>query len=69
MDALQNKRKSVRDSENLTNVDLLKTSWKYQAKEFFNNSNLHGVHYIAEKDRPFHEKLVPTYLNRRGKDE
>ncbi|XP_065206845.1 pickpocket protein 28-like [Planococcus citri] len=58
MDASKNKRPSDRESETLSKIELLKTSWKYQAKEFFNNSNLHGVHYIAEKDRPFHEKFI-----------
>lgn len=53
-----NREKSAKSSESqqLTKFELLKTSWTYQAKEFFNNSNLHGVRYIAEKDRPFHEK-------------
>lgn len=37
---------------------LLKTSLKYQTKEFFNNSTLHGVRYIAEKGRPFGEKFM-----------
>lgn len=37
---------------------LLKTSLKYQTKEFFHNSTLHGVRYIAEKGRPFGEKFM-----------
>ncbi|XP_054274643.1 sodium channel protein Nach-like [Macrosteles quadrilineatus] len=37
---------------------LLKTSWKYQTGEFFNKSTLHGVRYIAEKDRPFCERFM-----------
>lgn len=37
---------------------LLKTSVKYQTKEFFNNSTLHGVRYIAEKGRAFGEKFM-----------
>lgn len=37
---------------------LLKTSLKYQTKEFFYNSTLHGVRYVAEKDRPFSEKFM-----------
>lgn len=37
---------------------LLKTSLKYQTKEFFNNSTLHGVRYIAEKGRSFGEKFM-----------
>lgn len=35
---------------------LLKTSWHYQAAQFFQNSTLHGVRYIAESGRPFLEK-------------
>lgn len=35
---------------------LLRTSWNYQATQFFQNSTLHGVRYIAEKGRPFLEK-------------
>lgn len=37
---------------------LLKTSLKYQVKEFFDNSTLHGIRYVAEKDRPFFEKFM-----------
>jgi Amiloride-sensitive sodium channel len=37
---------------------LLKTSLKYQTKEFFENSTLHGVRYVAEKGRPFTEKFM-----------
>lgn len=37
---------------------LLRTSLKYQTKEFFNNSTLHGVRYIAEKGRSFGEKFM-----------
>jgi hypothetical protein len=37
---------------------LLKTSLKYQTKEFFDSSTLHGVRYIAEKGRPFSEKFM-----------
>lgn len=37
---------------------LLKTSLKYQTKEFFYSSTLHGVRYIAEKGRPFNEKFM-----------
>lgn len=35
---------------------LFKSSLLYQIKEFFNNSTLHGVRYIAETGRPFIEK-------------
>ncbi|XP_073973573.1 amiloride-sensitive sodium channel pickpocket 23 isoform X2 [Rhodnius prolixus] len=37
---------------------LLKTSLKYQTKEYFNNSTLHGVRFIAEEDRPTFERLM-----------
>ncbi|BES90504.1 pickpocket 23 short form [Nesidiocoris tenuis] len=37
---------------------LFKTSWKYQTREFFENSTLHGVRYVAEKARPIYEKLM-----------
>lgn len=36
--------------------ELLKTSWTYQTREFFDHSTLHGVRYIAEEGRPFCEK-------------
>jgi amiloride-sensitive sodium channel len=36
--------------------ELLKTSWTYQTREYFNNSTLHGVQYIREEGRPFYEK-------------
>jgi acid-sensing ion channel, other len=35
---------------------LMGTSLKVQVTEFFNNSTLHGVRYIAEPGRPFGEK-------------
>lgn len=34
------------------------TSLVYQTKEFFNNSTLHGVRYIAEEGRPFGERFM-----------
>lgn len=37
---------------------LLKTSFKYQTKEFFDNSTLHGIRYIAEEGRAFFEKFI-----------
>lgn len=39
-------------------LSLLRTSLKYQTKEFFTNSTLHGVRYIAEKGRSFGEKFM-----------
>lgn len=34
------------------------SSLRYQTKEFFNNSTLHGVRYIAEEGRPFAERFM-----------
>lgn len=42
----------------ITSARLLRTSLLYQTKEFFNNSTLHGVRYIAESNRPFGERLM-----------
>ncbi|XP_077287685.1 sodium channel protein Nach-like [Arctopsyche grandis] len=39
-------------------VELLGTSWRHQTREFFDNSTLHGVRYIAEKGRPFCERFM-----------
>lgn len=39
-------------------LSLFAASLRHQTTEFFNNSTLHGVRYIAEKERPFCEKLV-----------
>ncbi|XP_049865918.1 pickpocket protein 28-like isoform X2 [Pectinophora gossypiella] len=39
-------------------LSLLATSLRHQTTEFFNNSTLHGVRYIAEKERPFCEKFM-----------
>lgn len=43
-------------------LSLFATSLRHQTTEFFNNSTLHGVRYIAEKDRPFCEKYVLTII-------
>jgi acid-sensing ion channel, other len=43
-----------------SSIKLLWTSLVYQVREFFNNSTLHGVRYIAEDGRPFGEKYVYT---------
>ncbi|XP_055711501.1 pickpocket protein 28 [Phlebotomus papatasi] len=37
---------------------LFRTSLLWQTKEFFNNSTLHGVRYIAEQGRPFAERFM-----------
>jgi len=39
---------------------LFRRSLIIQVREFFQNSTLHGVRYIAEKDRPNGEKY--TYI-------
>ncbi|KAL4703487.1 hypothetical protein ACJJTC_014357 [Scirpophaga incertulas] len=39
-------------------LSLMATSLRHQTTEFFNNSTLHGVRYIAEKERPFCEKFM-----------
>ncbi|CAG9560390.1 unnamed protein product [Danaus chrysippus] len=59
------KTKSKRTKEQLAKAkskdgpfSLLATSLRHQTTEFFNNSTLHGVRYIAEKDRPFCEKFM-----------
>ncbi|XP_045764971.1 sodium channel protein Nach-like isoform X1 [Maniola jurtina] len=39
-------------------ISLFATSLRHQTTEFFNNSTLHGVRYIAEKERPFCEKFM-----------
>lgn len=42
----------------ITTFRLLRRSFLYQTKEFFKNSTLHGVRYIAEADRPVGERLM-----------
>ncbi|XP_025197810.1 sodium channel protein Nach-like isoform X1 [Melanaphis sacchari] len=39
-------------------IKLLKTSMRLQFNEFFNQSTLHGVRYIAQSDRPLHERFM-----------
>ncbi|PSN38909.1 hypothetical protein C0J52_16367, partial [Blattella germanica] len=36
---------------------LLKTSWSFQTRQFFDNTTLHGVRYINEPNRPFCENV------------
>lgn len=40
------------------NFRLIPTNLRHQTKEFFSNSTLHGVRYIAEKGRSFGEKFM-----------
>lgn len=42
----------------ITSFRLFRTCFLYQTKEFFKNSTLHGVRYIAETDRPVFERLM-----------
>lgn len=51
-DGLKNVDETVVPSK----TKLLKTSMRYQFNEFFNHSTLHGVRYIAQSDRPLHER-------------
>lgn len=51
-------RRRQKSQEDVGGVALLAASLRHQTTEFFNNSTLHGVRYIAEKERPFCEKLV-----------
>jgi acid-sensing ion channel, other len=37
---------------------LISTNFAHQTKEFFGNSTLHGVRYIAENGRNFCEKFM-----------
>lgn len=54
-----NETSELRDIEpKITTVRLLRTSFVHQAEEFFHNSTLHGVRYIAESNRPFGERLM-----------
>lgn len=48
--------KKTRPASDVSGLSLLAASLRHQTTEFFNNSTLHGVRYIAEKDRPFCEK-------------
>ncbi|KOB74471.1 Pickpocket 23 short form [Operophtera brumata] len=52
------KRKKREKSEDVGGMALFAASLRHQTTEFFNNSTLHGVRYIAEKERPFCEKFV-----------
>lgn len=51
-------RKSAKQPSRVSWLRLFWTSVVYQTKEFFNNSTLHGVRYIAEEGRPIFERLM-----------
>lgn len=46
----------IKPKSKFSNFRLFQTSLLYQTREFFNNSTLHGVRYIAESGRPFGER-------------
>ncbi|XP_052567592.1 sodium channel protein Nach [Culex pipiens pallens] len=53
------KKKATKKRSDLFNgFRLFRSSLLYQTKEFFENSTLHGVRYIAEEGRPFFEKFM-----------
>jgi hypothetical protein len=47
---------TMKTTKTRNKCELLKTSWTYQTKEYFEKSTLHGVRYINEDGRPFCEK-------------
>lgn len=49
--------KKNRESE-IKFTQLISTNFNHQTKEFFGNSTLHGVRYIAEKGRSFGERFM-----------
>lgn len=51
------KKKSNKKQE-ISSIRLFRTSLVYQTREFFSNSTLHGVRYIAETGRPFVERFM-----------
>lgn len=58
-----NEQQSTKPKSRDGPFSLLATSLRHQTTEFFNNSTLHGVRYIAEKERPFCEKWVSLNAN------
>ncbi|XP_037874750.1 sodium channel protein Nach [Bombyx mori] len=50
--------RKIERNEEVNGISLFAASLRHQTTEFFNNSTLHGVRYIAEKDRPFCEKFM-----------
>lgn len=49
-------KKKLRFQELLETLVIFRRSLIFQTKEFFQNSTLHGVRYIAESGRPVGEK-------------
>lgn len=52
------KAKKSKNKDQYSTARLFKGSLLYQTKEFFENSTLHGVRYIAEEGRPFFERFM-----------
>lgn len=50
----------------ITSIRLFRRSLLFQTNEFFNNSTLHGVRYIAETNRPFAERVLWFCLTASG---
>lgn len=51
-------KKPKKEKDLYSSARLLRGSLLYQTKEFFENSTLHGVRYIAEEGRPFFERFM-----------
>lgn len=51
-------KKEKKNQDGYGTVTLFKNSLLYQTKEFFANSTLHGIRYIAEQGRPIAEKFM-----------
>lgn len=56
-------KKSVKLREVLDTLIIFRRSLIFQTKEFFQNSTLHGVRYIAETGRPVGEKYESGQIN------
>lgn len=54
-------KKMIDPTKEVGKHELLATSYRFQTKEFFDNSTLHGVRYIAEEGRPFCERYGEKY--------
>uniref|UniRef100_A0A1I8QAH1 Sodium channel protein Nach n=1 Tax=Stomoxys calcitrans TaxID=35570 RepID=A0A1I8QAH1_STOCA len=59
-------KKNLRKNNILGNLRIYRRSLIYQTKEFFQNSTLHGVRYIAETGRPAGEKFLWFCLTSMG---
>lgn len=59
----KNTQTSTKKPKILNEAVIFRRSLIYQTKEFFQNSTLHGVRYIAETGRPAGEKSVAWDLS------